>query len=193
MSVFDTAFISTGEIKSLTPIGIGVTDNRFDHNIKVAQDNSLRSVLGITLYNKIVAEIDDENISAVHQALIDDFIKPYMAYRVYELSIPDLYVVVGETGITKPTGTNKVAISQDDMKGMVSSAGGKADMYKNTLLDHLFASDDFPDFTTTTEEDDRSFSTNIGGIALGNDESDLPFGPCCRNFPKCACRTITIS
>lgn len=182
-----TIFISTDEIKSKTPIGRSVHDSLFEHNIDIAQDNHLKPILSQSLFDQIKAGIDTPPLSADDQILLDSYIKPYIAWKTYELSIEDFHSQVTDTGIVKRSSANDEGISVAEVKMKIDNASGKADSYKDKMLDFLFASDDYPEFNTTDTDERRSLSTNIAGIALRN--SSFHQHCQCRNWPLCEHRT----
>jgi len=169
MSDCRTHFITLATVKEITPIGRNVDDRKLKPTFNVAHD-VLRKILGITMYDDFIVKIEGATLNVDEQALIDDFICPFLSWETYHRAIPDLHSSVTKTGIHTKSGDEYDSIPADTIKIKSNQAQSISKDYQDMLIRHLEVDDNdkFPLFDNVTIEDQRVRRTYKAGIATGN-------------------------
>ena len=82
MAANKTYLISLTTLKSDYPIDDNIEDKYILSNIIKCQDLIIRPLLGITKWNELILQIDDDSVSDVNNELIKEYLQPIIAYYV---------------------------------------------------------------------------------------------------------------
>jgi hypothetical protein len=189
MSICKTRFITTDEIKSYTLITANVHDSKFEHNIEYVQISSLRPILSESLYDQIDAQIVASTLTVLNTTLLNTYIKPYLAQRIFEQSMLGLHSEVSPTGIQTRSPDSSTSVDTSMVKMMINDAKGKADHYQELMVSYLSVNQsDYPEYATTSTKEQRSEAPTSGMFVFDNTSTrDNRCRRNCRNWPNCAC------
>jgi hypothetical protein len=115
-----TKLITTQYIKDTTFIQELVKDSNIDIFIYDAQDKYIKPILGETLYNEVIQEVQANSgstsglTSSTIQTLVD-YLQPTLAYYTVYESLPMLNYKFTNNGIVQRTGQNYQAITVQDL------------------------------------------------------------------------------
>ena len=137
-------FCSEDYIKSNS----NLSDNMFGKNllpaIREAQDAYLQQIIGCSLYNTLIAMIDNEEIgdtgNTVYKDLLDNQIRPYLLYQTLVQLIPVINAKLVNFGTTQSNDEHLVNLSQGDVVVLTGHYQSMADHYclmlQNYILNH---------------------------------------------------------
>lgn len=135
--------------------------------IQVAQEQGLQQVIGTLLYKRICQYVDEGNVPADYRILLDDYITPYLEYKVMaDIQIPLSYKF-RNLGVNQTTDERTYSQSLRDTQYLIEYYDNKAKFYSNRLFEYLKANHKlFPDFMKKDSCDDlqankMSYKTNI--------------------------------
>ncbi len=135
--------------------------------IQVAQEQGLQQVIGTLLYERICRYVDEGNVPADYRILLDDYITPYLEYKVMaDIQIPLSYKF-RNLGVNQTTDERTYSQSLRDTQYLIEYYDNKAKFYSNRLFEYLKANHKlFPDFMKKDSCDDlqankMSYKTNI--------------------------------
>ena len=135
--------------------------------IQIAQEQGLQQVIGTMLYDKICDAVDRREISADYRILLNDYITPYLEYKVMaDIQIPLSYKF-RNLGVNQTTDERTYSQSLRDTQYLIEFYENKAKFYSNRLYDYLKANHKlFPEFLETDSSadiaaDKMSYKTNI--------------------------------
>lgn len=138
-----------------------------------ATHKTVKSILGKTLYDRLISEIEADITLATEDDLLelrDDYLIPFIAWETYKRSINRLYGEFDRNGAHYKNDSNTVQLDTDWKRKEEASATAQADIYQSTLLDFLDdnsgTGEAFEDYKTTTtdEQGERIDRTDMGGI-----------------------------
>ena len=119
------------------------------------------------LYDKICDAVDRGEISADYRILLNDYITPYLEYKVMaDIQIPLSYKF-RNLGVNQTTDERTYSQSLRDTQYLIEFYENKAKFYSNRLYDYLKANHKlFPEFLETDSSadimaDKMSYKTNI--------------------------------
>ena len=186
MSTCLTQFITTDEVKACTFISSNVHDATFEQNIEYAQISALRPILSTSLFDEIDTQIDTDTLTALNLTLLDTWIKPFLAWKIYQLSLTGLYVRITPSGIqTKSTGDLQ-SIDASTLRMLKNEAEGRADHFQTLLVDYIVDNQiDYPEYTTTASHESRTSRPSMGGFVFSGSSSNHRQICSCRNWPLC--------
>jgi len=136
---------------------------------------TVKRLLGITLYDRLITEIEADATLATEADLLelrDDYIKPFIAWEVYARSFPRLYAEFDRNGAHHKNDSNTVQAGTEWMRQEAASARDQANEYQSTLIDFLkdnsAAGEPFEDYNTTTDDEtgERIGRTDHGGVYM---------------------------
>lgn len=126
-------FISEKTLKEDSLINNNVDAAFINSAIMTAQDIFLQPLLGSCLYEQLQNAIIAENLTADEQKLIDEYITPYLEYRVMaDIQIP-LNYKFRNAGIISNTDTNIQTASLDDLKYLTDYYENRSGYYANRM------------------------------------------------------------
>lgn len=135
--------------------------------IQIAQEQGLQQVIGTMLYDKICDAVDRGEISADYRILLNDYITPYLEYKVMaDIQIPLSYKF-RNLGVNQTTDERTYSQSLRDTQYLIEFYENKAKFYSNRLYDYLKANRKlFPEFLQQDSSadivaDKMSYKTNI--------------------------------
>lgn len=135
--------------------------------IQVAQEQGLQQLIGTMLYDKLCQLVEQGNIPEAYRTLLDDYITPYLEYKVMaEIQIPLSYKF-RNLGVNQTTDEHTYSQSLRDTQYLIEYYDNKAKFYSNRLFDYLKANrQSFPEFLKKSACDDiqankMSYKTNI--------------------------------
>lgn len=137
-----------------------------DTQILTSQYNWIKPVLGKNFYNSLLSEIKDDSIGENNQMLLDDYIKPCLAYYVKFVVMPDLMLQLTNKGGQKAHSEFSTTISASERGEKREAAKRTADTLKQILVDYL--NDNHSDFPNYQRSSKKGKKPVRGGILLGS-------------------------
>lgn len=153
--------ISESKIKGEGVLNTNVSPDLILSSIKIAQDQGLQPIIGTGLYNRIQSVIQDGTIcdNLDYKKLLDDYISPYLLYKVIEeIQIPLSFQMRNIGTYTKDGTENTMAVALADLKYIKQFYGNKAEFYGKRMADYICANKTlFPEYSS------NSTNGNMGG------------------------------
>lgn len=162
-----TKLITVDYIKSNTVVQQLVEDFELDHYITFSQEHHIRPILGDTLYNTVINEVNANSgstsglTSITIQNLVNQIQLPLAYYTVTE-AIPYMSVKFASNGILERTGSNFTPVDLDKLKYIKSDFHIKAKSYALTLT--KFLEDNKTDYYDTSNEPNKIAKRSLGGF-----------------------------
>lgn len=142
MAFLKTEIITVDEVKSAT-----IPDTNFDTSllsryIFIAQSRYIKPVLGDDFYEEMVEQVDGSTLTADNTALLDDWIKPALAYFVTYLALPQIRNEITEKGIMNNSSETSDASSTGDYASLRSSMLDLAQVHTNNITTFVNSAQD---------------------------------------------------
>lgn len=115
--------------------------------IEIAQEQGLQPILGTLLYTYILQLVSSGNIPADYKKLLDDYITPYLEYKVMsDIQIPLSYKF-RNLGMNQNNSEHTYSPSLRDVQYLVEFYDNKAKFYAQRMYEFLRAnSSKYPQF-----------------------------------------------
>lgn len=163
--------ISETTLKAYTLINDNVDAAFIAPAIQKAQDMGLQPLIGSVLLDKLCALVADDSISkqnnAAYKRLLDDYVAPYLCWRVAtDIQIP-LFAKIRNAGIVQSQDQQMQQLSLSDVEYVRKDYEYSADFYGTRLTDFLCAnSTTYPEWlerrdVADIKADPESFNTHI--------------------------------
>jgi hypothetical protein len=130
-------FISESDLKGITVIQQNVDPYLLVPFIKVAQEINIEQFLGIALTTTLKDGIQNNNLSPANQTLLDEYIKPSLAFYTFYEALPFLNSKVTNKGIVLKSSDNSTNVSDATLGGLRSQTKNYAEYYKNRMENFL--------------------------------------------------------
>lgn len=137
--------------------------------------NTVKKILGETLYDRLIAGIEADGTLATEADLLelrDDHLIPFIAWETYRRAFSRLYAEFDRNGAHSLADTNTVQADREWMKMESAAAREQADAYQAGLIDYLkdnsAVGEPFADYNTTNDDEagERIGRTDLGGVHI---------------------------
>ncbi len=145
MAFLKTEIITESEVKT-----IAIPDTNFDTSIIEryifsAQTRYIKSVLGDDFYEEIVDQVANTTLTPDNTEILNDWIKPTLAYFTIYLALPQIRNEITEKGIMNNSSETSDASSNSDYASLRGSMLGMAQGWVNNIITFVKeAQDDDP-------------------------------------------------
>ena len=151
------------DIMTRTSLSGNIDMDKITPFIKTAQDIHVQSMLGTKLYDKILEDIGDDDLTATYEALVVNYVKPVLIhYAVADFLAFHAYSVENG-GIYKHTSDSGEVVSKAEVDRLVQKQRDIGDHYRDFLVKHLSLNNDlYPEFNDYQAEGMYPTGSNNG-------------------------------
>ncbi len=154
-----------------------------DTFIEISQEEHILPILDEDLYNEIVEQNDAATLTAENTTLLDDYIKPALAfYTKYEI-LDDLSVETTDKGLQVAESDFSRAANGQERGDMKNKAKKHADTFADKMTRFLNDSDDYPLYSAGNSQ--RNIGGSFGGIIMRNRNYKRTCNDC--GYSDCNC------
>lgn len=129
-------FIGEQYLKEKTVLSNNIDINLIVPNIEYSQDAYIQPLLGSKFYNSLQESYSAETLSSDEITLMN-LIKPALAYRSAEASLPFINLQIRNKGINKLNSENAVQADLSEMKYLRDTLKSRAEFYESKIQDYL--------------------------------------------------------
>ena len=133
-------------LKEFSPIPLNYNMKELHNYIKLAETIWVEPVIGHTLYENLLQEVADNDLSEANSTALVEAIYPYLAFAVAYEALPVMWAHISEVGITKGKSDNSDSIDLKDMtyfqQHLRTQVEARKDYCKKWLCEHYLS---FPD------------------------------------------------
>ncbi len=145
--------ISETYLRENTPLNQNIDIKDILPNIVPAQDLFLQSILGTDLLTTIQLAYSAQTLTA-NEITLMEYIKPVVAYRAAELSLPFIQFQIKNKGVVQMNGDNLVETNKDILVYMRNELVNRAEFYSQRLVEYLCNNSTlYPTYSTNTGSD----------------------------------------
>jgi hypothetical protein len=153
-------------------LSLNVDNKKYSMVLKLAQED-LEDVLGVTFYAEIETQYNTQELTDDNDALYEDYIKDYLAWRTYFHFLKFANLDQTPTGIREFTDDNSTVASDIKMYALEKNVKARADNYKFRLINFIKLeqsrdSTKYPYFTESCKEE-----MSFGITAVGKESTAL--------------------
>jgi len=130
-------FINETTLKSRTGISDAIDSKQLKPHIKLAQDMYLQTALGSTLYLRLQAGVEADNLTVNETILLDNYITDSLVWYTMSLLPMALGYQFFSKGVLQKTAEESNAPSRGDLELIASSYKSTAEFYKQRMINYL--------------------------------------------------------
>jgi|ERR1043165_4596735 hypothetical protein len=173
-------FIGEQYLKDKTVLSNNIDIELITPNIEYSQDSHIQPLLGSKFYNSLQLSYSAQTLNNYEVELVN-LIKPALAYRSAEASLPFINLQIRNKGINKLNSENAVQADLADMKYLRDTLQSRSEFYEKRIQDYLCLNGNhFPDYTNP----DSPIAPNQSSVF----DCDLYFKPSpCGDNSNCNC------
>ena len=163
-----TYFITIEELKQTT-FNANLDNEYIAPALEEAQSIYLREIIGDLLYNSITNKIDDETLSGKYLTLVNQYIKPYLTYKVQSVIVIPLNNKTRNAGVINQYDQGFNTSTMKDTAYLADYYNSRAEFYANRLTTYLQKNSvDFPEYGYSDDNITQPTDTqNVTTIYLG--------------------------
>lgn len=163
-----TYFITIEELKQTT-FNANLDNEYIAPALEEAQSIFLREIIGDLLYNSITNKIDEETLSGNYLTLVNQYIKPYLTYKVQSVIVIPLNNKTRNAGIINQYDQGFNTPTMKDVAYLAEHYDSRAEFYANRLTTYLQKNAaDFPEYGYSDDNITQpTDSQNVTTIYLG--------------------------
>lgn len=153
--------IKTEDVAKFTAVNGNLDTDKFIQFVKIAQDIEIQRYLGSNLYEKISADILENDLQEPYLSLVKDFVKPMLIHWSMVHFLPFASYTIANGGVFKHNSENSVGVEKNEVDYLVGKARDTAEHYTQRFLDHMCKyKGQYPEYSTNTEEDVKPETDN---------------------------------
>lgn len=147
-------FISRTDLVKNTILDGNVDTDKFIQFIKIAQEIHIRNFLGSKLYDKISADILDDDLAGAYLTLINTYVQPMLIHYAMVDYLPFAAYQVKNGGVFKHISENAESVSKNEVDYLVNKEREFAEYYTRRMIDYVtYNISSFPEYNTNNNED----------------------------------------
>ena len=128
--------VTESYIREHTPINGNVDTKLITPNIAPAQDMFIQDILGSTFYDALLLSYDAQTLTADETSLVL-LIKPVLAYRAIEISLPFIHTTISNKGPVLQSGDNMASVDNTTLSYLRNEIKNRAEFYTARLDRYL--------------------------------------------------------
>lgn len=168
-----TRIMSADFIKNNTIVENNVNSNLILTTIDDVEEISVKSVLGSKLYDKIIEDIKNNNLTGDYRTLTLDYVAPMEKFYVVRDLLPHILYNVANRSVEKEEGDTSKPISAKELEYLQSSYENKGATMEERTENYLYDNQEkFPEYTDSYDLEDvnpnHDRNTVINGVYLGS-------------------------
>jgi len=143
-----TILIKSEQLTRNTIIGGSVDTDRYLQAIKACQNIMIKPLLGKTLYDKIVLDFENDNLSGLYLEMFNDYITEMIIHGSAEIYLSQGAYMVSNSGITKTKTDSSETVSKEEVDYLVEASRKLYRLYEEQFLKWI-KENPVPEYTKT--------------------------------------------
>ena len=127
-------------LKEFSPIPLNYSMKELHNYIKLAETIWVLPLLGYDLYEELLIQVEENNLSEANSTALVEAIYPYLGFAVAYEALPIMWAHISEVGITKGKSDNSDSLDLKDMTYMAqhlrAQVEARKDYCKKWLCEH---------------------------------------------------------
>lgn len=162
-------FLTINDIKRDGFVNANLEEEYLNSAIDEVQNIYVREILGDKLYKKIDDIVNIGPMTGKYKELLDDFIKPYMKYKVLSVICVPLNFKIRNAGIVNQYSPEMNTTSLEETKYIQNFYDGKAEFFENRMQKFLIKNKKYiPEYKYCCEQiTNPTDSSTYGTLYLG--------------------------
>lgn len=132
-----TTLISVTTFKERCQVHKNMDDDLIIHEIRAAQDMSIVEALGTNLLNRLLIGIEEENLTADEETLIDGYITDALIQFTLSGMVVSSSYQMFTKGLLRRTSENTELPSLSDMREIQAIYKDRGEFYRERLINYL--------------------------------------------------------
>jgi len=147
-----TLLISDSDVKSFTSMDGNIDPDLIMPLINAAQDTEIERLIGSALLTKLKTEVENETLSGDYLILLENYLKPTLAWFTFSYFIPFNAYTYSNKGIFKHSSESSITPEKNEIDYLREKAATQATHYANRMTKWLCAfSSSFPEYQELEE------------------------------------------
>lgn len=148
----DTLFISENYLKTYTPIGALVQWTEIEPTALIVQQSWIQDILGTNFYNYLKGKYAAQTLNA-NEIILMNFIKPALAYRVADKTLPFIQYQIKNKGAQVQRGDYSDSVDLETLRYLREELSGSAEFHEKRLIEYLKKNENlFPEYKNNNNE-----------------------------------------
>lgn len=133
-----TLLLSEAKLRAFSDINNNVDSELLKNAIREAGDLHAQRIIGTKLYQKLIADVDADNVTGEYLTLLTGYLQDFLLYAAYYESLEYIYLRVKNNGLLTPTGgENSVQVDRNVYEMKRQSVKNKMEYYAERLTNYL--------------------------------------------------------
>ena len=148
-----TLLVSEQYLRDNLPISRNLDTKDVTPNIQAAQELYLQDILGSVFYEYIMNVFSAQTLNANEVILVQDYIKPAVAYRTLEMALPFLQYQIKNKGAARQTSEFGDSADFTQLRFIINEVGNRAQFYERRLVRYLSINGTlFPQYVSNNDD-----------------------------------------
>ena len=133
----ETLLLTANDLARLTTISGGVDIDKLTPFIYTAQKNEIRRILGINLYNKILADYEADTLVGEYKIIYEEFVTDMLIYYAASDFIKMGTYSITNAGVFKHNPENADVVDIEEIKSLSASYKGLGNAVELVFVDYM--------------------------------------------------------
>lgn len=130
-------------LKEFSPIPLNYNMKELHNYIKLAETIWVEPVIGHALYEQLLGEVEENDLSDANSTALVEAIYPYLGFAVAYEALPIMWAHISEVGVTKGKSDNSDSLDLKDMtyvqQHLRTQVEARKDYCKKWLCEHYLS------------------------------------------------------
>lgn len=147
-------FIDRDELIAKGPLNGNIDPDNLMQYIELAQDIHIQQQLGTDLYNKLMQDVNDDDLAGNYEALMTNHIKPMLIHYALVEYLHYAAFTISSGGIFRHAPENATAADKSDVDFLIEKERKNATFFTERYNDYMCNYGHlFPEFSTNSNGD----------------------------------------
>jgi hypothetical protein len=153
-----TILIKQEQLTRNTIIGGNVDTDRYLQAIKACQNIYIKPLLGSELYNKIVTDFENNDLTGLYLELFDSFVTELIIHGSAEIYLGQGAYMVSNSGITKTKTESSETVSKEEIDYLVQASRKLYNLYEREFLTWI-KENELPEYKKTCDIKSKTYGS----------------------------------
>lgn len=150
-----TLLLKKNDIPALTALSGNIDADSLNPFIGTAQTNDIKRILGAELYDKIVEDYDNDNLTGDYKTIYEDYVVNMLVYFSVTYYISFGSYKITNNGIHKPTFEGGQTVDSKEVNGLIGRYRELATTLELQFYDYM-KTVDVEEYSRTQDDEDKN-------------------------------------
>jgi hypothetical protein len=152
--MYNESIVTRAEVVENTAVSGNLDTTKFMQFVRIAQEIHIQGFLGTKLYDRILADIQNDTLTGDYLDLVNKYVKPMTIHWAMVEYLPFAAYTVSNKGVYKHGAENSTTVDKGEVDFLLEKQRNTAQHYTNRFIDFMcYNKSKFPEYEQNENED----------------------------------------